>query len=73
MRFTEPALMLAKYRGAILGALVGDCCGGPFEGQSILKGGERTLLRKNLDRLEGPFFSGERALSNALCGGGLVF
>lgn len=58
MRLTEPALIVSKFRGSILGALVGDCCGGPFEGQSLLQGGERTLLRKNLDRLEGPFFDG---------------
>lgn len=58
MRLTEPAMIIAKFRGSMLGVLVGDCCGGPFEGQSTLQGGERTLLRKNLDRLEGPYFSG---------------
>lgn len=60
MRIMDGPSILSKFRGSILGTLVGDCCGAPFEGQSLLRGGERLLLRKNLDRLEGPFFSGKQ-------------
>uniref|UniRef100_A0A182J5T5 ADP-ribosylhydrolase ARH3 n=1 Tax=Anopheles atroparvus TaxID=41427 RepID=A0A182J5T5_ANOAO len=47
--------MLAKFRGTLLGALVGDCCGAPFEGQ-LMDSGTKLILRKNLDKLEGPAF-----------------
>ncbi|KFB42807.1 AGAP002530-PA-like protein [Anopheles sinensis] len=47
--------MLAKFRGTLLGALVGDCCGAPFEGQ-LMDSGSKLILRKNLDKLEGPAF-----------------
>ncbi|XP_053660494.1 ADP-ribosylhydrolase ARH3-like [Anopheles marshallii] len=52
----EKSLMLSKFRGSLLGALVGDCCGAPFEGQ-LMDSGVKLILKKNLDKLEGPDFS----------------
>ncbi|XP_058819676.1 ADP-ribosylhydrolase ARH3-like [Topomyia yanbarensis] len=51
----DKVLMRSKYRGTLLGALVGDCCGAPFEGQ-LMDSGSKLVLKKNLDTLEGPFF-----------------
>lgn len=52
------AKVLSKFRGSMLGVLVGDCSGAPFEAQSIIEGGERLVLRKYFDKLEGPMFNG---------------
>uniref|UniRef100_A0A182P034 ADP-ribosylhydrolase ARH3 n=1 Tax=Anopheles epiroticus TaxID=199890 RepID=A0A182P034_9DIPT len=52
----EKTLMLSKFRGSLLGALVGDCCGAPFEGQ-LMDSGAKLILKKNLDKLEGPAFT----------------
>uniref|UniRef100_A0A182NRP3 ADP-ribosylhydrolase ARH3 n=1 Tax=Anopheles dirus TaxID=7168 RepID=A0A182NRP3_9DIPT len=52
----EKSIMLSKFRGSLLGALVGDCCGAPFEGQ-LMDSGAKLILKKNLDKLEGPAFS----------------
>lgn len=54
----EKMLLRSKFRGTLLGSLIGDCCGAPFEGQ-VMDSGSKLLLRQNLDRLEGPFFRGE--------------
>ncbi|XP_055641993.1 ADP-ribosylhydrolase ARH3-like isoform X2 [Toxorhynchites rutilus septentrionalis] len=51
----DKILMRSKFRGTLLGALIGDCCGAPFEGQ-IMDSGTKLVLKNNLDRLEGPFF-----------------
>ncbi|XP_053670489.1 ADP-ribosylhydrolase ARH3-like [Anopheles nili] len=52
----EKSFMLSKFRGTLLGALVGDCCGAPFEGQPM-DSGSKLILKKNLDKLEGPAFT----------------
>uniref|UniRef100_A0A8D8IZT5 ADP-ribosylhydrolase ARH3 n=4 Tax=Culex pipiens TaxID=7175 RepID=A0A8D8IZT5_CULPI len=51
----EKILLRSKFRGSLLGALVGDCCGAPFEGQ-LMDSGTKIVLRNNLNKLEGPFF-----------------
>lgn len=51
----EKILLRTKFRGSLLGALIGDCCGAPFEGQ-VMDSGSKLVLRQNLDKLEGPFF-----------------
>uniref|UniRef100_A0A2M3ZD08 ADP-ribosylhydrolase ARH3 n=1 Tax=Anopheles braziliensis TaxID=58242 RepID=A0A2M3ZD08_9DIPT len=51
----DKAIMLPKFRGSLLGALIGDCCGAPFEGQ-LMDSGSKLVLKKNLDKLEGPPF-----------------
>lgn len=52
-------MIRSKSRGSLLGMLIGDCCGSPFKGQEIIEGGERIVLRKYFDRLEGTFFKGK--------------
>ncbi|XP_062559584.1 ADP-ribosylhydrolase ARH3-like isoform X2 [Armigeres subalbatus] len=51
----DKILLRSKFRGSLLGALIGDCCGAPFEGQ-LMDSGSKLVLRQNLDKLEGPFF-----------------
>lgn len=53
----DSVLISSKFRGSFLGGLLGDCLGGPFEGQSTLDAGELLVLRNYLDKLEGPNFS----------------
>lgn len=53
----ESVLTVAKYRGCLIGALVGDCLGAPFEGDPTVP---RTQLHKYLDKLEDPTFKGIR-------------
>ncbi|CAD7093144.1 unnamed protein product [Hermetia illucens] len=47
--------LLSKFRGSVLGGLVGDCCGEPYEGQ-VLTDGDKAILRRSLNQLEGPYF-----------------
>lgn len=54
----EKILLRSKFRGSLLGALVGDCCGAPFEGQ-LMDSGTKIVLRNNLNKLEGPYFKGK--------------
>lgn len=55
MRIMETHLLKSKFRGSLLGALIGDCLGSPFEGEILTKGAKLTL-KKYFDKLEGPFF-----------------
>lgn len=43
--------ILSKFRGSIQGVLVGDCFGATYEGEILTKG-DKSVLRKSLDRLE---------------------
>lgn len=54
--------VLSRFRGSLLGVLIGDCCGAPFHGQNIIESGERIVLRKYFDKLEGPFFKGKKPI-----------
>lgn len=49
----ESALLAKKIRGTLLGVLVGDCCGLPFEFEEVIL---PVVVRQNLDTLEGPYF-----------------
>ncbi|XP_055595190.1 ADP-ribosylhydrolase ARH3-like [Uranotaenia lowii] len=51
----DKLFLRSKFRGCLLGALVGDCCGAPFEGE-LMDNRSKSLLRNNLDKLEGPYF-----------------
>lgn len=44
-----------KFRGCLIGALVGDCFGAPYEGESI-SSISRIQLQSYFDKLEGPPF-----------------
>ncbi|KAK4882575.1 hypothetical protein RN001_005894 [Aquatica leii] len=48
-------LLKSKFRGCMLGALLGDCLGAPFEGETMTAGG-KLILQKYFDKLEGPYF-----------------
>ena len=48
-------LLKSKFRGCLLGSLIGDCLGAPFEGDVMTTGG-KLILQKYFDKLEGPYF-----------------
>ena len=54
----DMSLLRRKFRGSMLGVLTGDCLGSPYEDQKILSNGERVVLQKSLDKLEGESFKG---------------
>lgn len=53
----DNTLLKSKFRGCLLGALLGDCLGSPFEGDQFTAG-TKGVLQKNIDKLEGPSFKG---------------
>ncbi|XP_044761265.1 ADP-ribose glycohydrolase ARH3-like [Coccinella septempunctata] len=46
-----------KFRGCLLGSLLGDCLGAPFEGDFI-SAGEKIVIKNYFDKLETPDFKG---------------
>ncbi|XP_011704255.1 PREDICTED: poly(ADP-ribose) glycohydrolase ARH3-like [Wasmannia auropunctata] len=46
----DPMLLKNKFRGTMLGVLVGDCLGSPWEG-STMSGRKKIFLQKTLDKL----------------------
>ncbi|KAK5649651.1 hypothetical protein RI129_000680 [Pyrocoelia pectoralis] len=50
-------LLKSKFRGCLLGSLIGDCFGAPFEGDIMTSGG-KVVLQKYFDKLEGAAFKG---------------
>lgn len=56
MQRIEPTLLASKFRGALLGALVGDCCGLPFEFDGGPNLAQQGLIKQNLNKLEGEYF-----------------
>lgn len=54
----ELTLLRSKFRGSMLGALVGDCVGSPYEGEETLTPGMKTVLQQSFDKLEGVEFKG---------------
>ncbi|CRK91916.1 CLUMA_CG005535, isoform A [Clunio marinus] len=51
--------MNSKFRGTLLGVLIGDCCGAVFEGE-VLDAGQKFVLRKFINKLEGVSFTAPR-------------
>lgn len=64
----DSVLLKSKFRGCLLGALLGDCLGAPFEGDEITAG-DRGVLQRNIDKLEGPYFNGKYKFTQGLVGG----
>lgn len=62
----ELALLKSKFRGSMLGALVGDCLGSPYEGEESLSPGMKIVLQQALDKLEGTKFRGLESEVRAL-------
>ncbi|XP_034944045.1 ADP-ribose glycohydrolase ARH3-like [Chelonus insularis] len=56
MQKMDLSLLRQKFRGSILGALIGDCLGSPYENEDMLTTGEKIVLQKAFDKLEGPEF-----------------
>ncbi|XP_066590261.1 ADP-ribosylhydrolase ARH3-like [Prorops nasuta] len=56
MKKMDLPLIRSKFRGTMLGVLAGDCLGSPYEGDSPLSTGEKLVLQKSLDKLEGPSY-----------------
>lgn len=52
------SLLKSKFRGTMLGALIGDCTGSPYDSGDQLTSGMKLVLQKSFDKLEGPPFKG---------------
>ncbi|XP_066156542.1 ADP-ribosylhydrolase ARH3-like isoform X2 [Euwallacea fornicatus] len=46
-----------KFRGCLLGSLMGDCLGAPFEGQDV-SSGDKIIIQRYFDKMEDPTFKG---------------
>jgi len=55
----EGALLKAKFKGSLLGSLMGDCLGSPFEGD-IYSPGMKLTVKKYFEKLDGPYFETPR-------------
>ncbi|XP_055685012.1 ADP-ribosylhydrolase ARH3-like [Lutzomyia longipalpis] len=55
-KIMEQGLLTSKFRGTLQGALIGDCCGSPYEGEPM-EDGTKIVLRKFLQKLSGPYFT----------------
>ncbi|XP_076624159.1 ADP-ribosylhydrolase ARH3 isoform X1 [Colletes latitarsis] len=49
-------LLRSKFRGAMLGVLMGDCLGSPYEAEETCTKGIKLVLQRSLDKLEGPLY-----------------
>lgn len=49
----ESNLVRSKFRGSLLGVLIGDCLGSPYEGEYNVS---RIVLQRFFDKLTGPYF-----------------
>lgn len=54
----EASVLKSKFRGCLLGALIGDCTGAPFEGDTITHG-DKLVIQRYYDKLEDPTFTGK--------------
>jgi poly(ADP-ribose) glycohydrolase ARH3 len=53
MAVIDSISLASKFRGCILGSLLGDCLGAPYEEDYRIS---KTVLQKYFDKLEGPYF-----------------
>lgn len=53
------SLLRSKFRGSMLGALIGDCLGCPYQDEELLTTGMKIILQRSFDKLEGPMFRGK--------------
>uniref|UniRef100_A0A1B6CBF3 ADP-ribosylhydrolase ARH3 n=1 Tax=Clastoptera arizonana TaxID=38151 RepID=A0A1B6CBF3_9HEMI len=49
----DTAKLTSKFRGCLIGALLGDCLGVPFEGESSVS---KIVLQNFFNKLSGPYF-----------------
>lgn len=57
MAILDNLLLKSKFRGCMLGSLVGDCLGAPFEGDEY-SAGEKLVIQRYFDKLETPDLKG---------------
>jgi poly(ADP-ribose) glycohydrolase ARH3 len=50
-------LLKSKFRGSLLGSLLGDCLGAPYEGDRVTSG-DKIIIQKYFDTLESPELKG---------------
>jgi poly(ADP-ribose) glycohydrolase ARH3 len=53
MALMDSISLASKFRGCLVGGLLGDCLGAPYEGDY---GISKTVLQKYFDKMEGPYF-----------------
>lgn len=51
----DSVLLANKFRGCLIGSLLGDCLGAPYESEDHVS---KVVLQKDLDKLEGSYFKG---------------
>ncbi|XP_030747355.1 ADP-ribose glycohydrolase ARH3-like isoform X2 [Sitophilus oryzae] len=56
-RKMDPNIMKSKFRGCLLGSLMGDCLGAPYEGNEI-SSGDKIIIQRYFDKMEEPEFKG---------------
>ncbi|XP_076275444.1 ADP-ribosylhydrolase ARH3-like isoform X2 [Rhynchophorus ferrugineus] len=49
-------LLQGKFRGCLLGSLMGDCLGGPYEGETV-SSGDKIIIQRYFDKMEKPDFA----------------
>jgi len=54
----DPELLKNKFRGTILGVLVGDCLGSPYEGLKTISAKKKSNLQQRLNQLWNVKFRG---------------
>ncbi|RZC37452.1 ADP ribosyl GH and/or G-gamma domain containing protein [Asbolus verrucosus] len=57
MSHIDLAVLKSKFRGALVGSLLGDCLGAPFEGE-LVSSGDKIVIQKYFDKLESPDLKG---------------
>jgi poly(ADP-ribose) glycohydrolase ARH3 len=45
--------LVSKFSGCLVGGLLGDCLGAPYEGYIEIP---KTVVQEDFDELEGPYF-----------------
>jgi poly(ADP-ribose) glycohydrolase ARH3 len=53
MTLADSIPLASKFRGCLVGGLLGDCLGAPYEGYFTIK---KTELQEYFDKLDGPYF-----------------
>ncbi|CAG9765032.1 unnamed protein product [Ceutorhynchus assimilis] len=56
-RKMSPQNIQSKFRGCLVGSLMGDCLGGPYEGDEI-SSGDRIIIQRYFDKMEDASFKG---------------
>lgn len=63
MAVVDSLLLKSKFRGCLLGGLLGDCLGAPFEGDPLSLGANK-VIQNYFDKLEEPDVKGKQELQD---------